>query len=92
MGKQNDWEIYNWIQTKQLKHTIEYQISENKKMAANIRENKCKRIPVGNLIENNKIIPPEKCKKELKIYNQYRRKRKNQHQSSGINTRRKIIF
>jgi len=40
-------------------------------MAANIRENKFKRIPVRNLIENKKIIPPEKCKKELKIYNQY---------------------
>jgi hypothetical protein len=43
-------------------------------MAAMRRKNKFKRIPVGNLIEMEKIIPPEKCKKELKIYNQHSRK------------------
>jgi hypothetical protein len=34
-------------------------------MSASIRKNKFKRIPVGNLIEKEKIIPPEKCRKEL---------------------------
>ena len=61
-------------------------------MAAIWKKNKFKRITVGNLIERGKIIPVKKCRKELKIYNQYHRKRKNQHQSFGINTRQKIIF
>lgn len=61
-------------------------------MTATRRKNKSKRIPVGNLIEMEKVILVEKCRKELKICNQHCRKRKKKHQSFGINTLQEVIF